>query len=98
MSAVSKIDCGRHVRWRVLPPRGAGKAGKTDIEILAFKDAGHFAFGAPLDASDPKYARLATLGGSKSGDDAALAGGLAQANTFLASALADQDPTPQPQQ
>lgn len=75
----------------------AGKAGKADVEILAFKDAGHFAFGAPLDASDPKYARLATLGGSKAGNDAALAEGWAQAKTFLASALADPALSSQPQ-
>ncbi|MBY0422651.1 MAG: hypothetical protein K2Q06_10130 [Parvularculaceae bacterium] len=71
----------------------AAKAGKTDVEVLAFKDAGHFGFGVPLAADDPRRARLSALGGTPAGNEAALAEGLEKAKALLAAAFT-QAPTP----
>lgn len=73
----------------------AAKGGKSDVEVLAFKDAGHFAFGVPLASGDPRRARLSSLGGTSAGNDAALADGLAEAKAFLAASLAAPSAEPE---
>ncbi|MEM6857231.1 MAG: acyl-CoA thioester hydrolase/BAAT C-terminal domain-containing protein [Pseudomonadota bacterium] len=47
----------------------ADAAGKRDVELLALKDAGHWAVGAPLAPDTPAYARLEmfNVGGSMEG-------------------------------
>jgi hypothetical protein len=66
----------------------AAKGGKSNVDVLAFKDAGHFAFGVPLASGDPRRARLSSLGGTAAGNDAAMSGGLERAKAFLAEAFA----------
>lgn len=85
--------CGKQDRlWPSCPMARLGaaraaKGGKSDVEVLAFRGAGHFAFGVPLASGDPRRARLSSLGGNSAGNDLALAGGLARAKAVLAEYL-----------
>jgi len=50
----------------------AARAGKDDVRLLAFPDAGHYAFGAPVSEDDEAFEKLDKLGGSPEGNADAL--------------------------
>ena len=45
----------------------AAEAGRDDVRLLAYPDAGHYAFGAPVDEEDEAFDKLGQLGGSPEG-------------------------------
>ncbi len=57
------------------------------MRVLAYTDAGHYAFGVPVAETDPRYRQLAMLGGSRKGTNAALADGWEKTRAFLGEAL-----------
>lgn len=65
---------------------------RTDVELSAHDDAGHFAFGPPLAADDPAGRALPYLGGSSAGNGAALTAGWARMQAFLGRRLAQSSP------
>jgi uncharacterized protein len=67
---------------------------RPQVQLLAYPDAGHYAFGIPLDEKDPRYSLLYVLGGSNKGTNAALTDSWAKTRIFLSEAL---QPAPQPQ-
>tara|TARA_B100000678_G_scaffold185_1_gene168 strand:+ start:1142 stop:2146 length:1005 start_codon:yes stop_codon:yes gene_type:complete len=50
----------------------AAQAGKADVRLLAYPDAGHYAFGAPMSEDDEAFDKLDKLGGSAEGNADAL--------------------------
>ena len=50
----------------------AAQAGKDDVRLLAYPDAGHYAFGAPVSEDDEVFDKLDKLGGSPEGNADAL--------------------------
>lgn len=92
--------CGEKDRlWASCPMarQGAARAaaaGKTDIRVVALENAGHFAFGPPLTAKDPRRARLSVLGGTPEGNAAALSKGWAETLKDLSEAFAAPAATP----
>lgn len=86
--------CGEADRvWRACPMARLGQArakahGKHDVTILAYKDAGHYVYGAPVARTDPAYATRDRLGGTVEATNAGLADSWAQTKAFLATALA----------
>lgn len=65
----------------------AKEKGVTNVRLLAYKDAGHYAFGVPLAVTDPHYKWLSSLGGSNEGTNAALTDGAEQTRAFLSEVL-----------
>jgi uncharacterized protein len=61
--------------------------GATNVRLLAYADAGHYAFGVPVAETDPRYQWLSTLGGSNKGTNAALADSWEKTRAFLSEAL-----------
>jgi hypothetical protein len=51
--------------------RRAEGAGGPPVAVLAFKDAGHAVFGIALEDGDPRFERLASLGGTPQGNNLA---------------------------
>jgi dienelactone hydrolase len=74
---------------RLIEARAKAK-GATHVRLLAYSDAGHYAFGVPLAESDPRYQWLSALGGSNKGTNAALADGWEKTRGFLSDALKTQ--------
>ena len=72
----------------------AQERGMSNVTLLAYPDAGHYAFGVPLSEQDPRYSQLYVLGGSNKGTNAALADSWSKTRAFLTEAL---QPAPQPQ-
>ena len=50
----------------------AAQADKDDVRLLAFPDAGHYAFGAPVSEDEEAFEKLDKLGGSPEGNADAL--------------------------
>ena len=50
----------------------AAQAGKDNVRLLAYPDAGHYAFGGPVEEDDPAFEKLSRLGGSNEGTADAL--------------------------
>ena len=61
--------------------------GLTSIRLLAYANAGHYAFGVPIAESNPRFWRLSTLGGTGKDTNAALADGWEKTRAFLSEAL-----------
>lgn len=86
------ICAGKDVVWPSCPmarlTEGRAKAnGLTNVRLLAYANAGHYAFGVPIAESNPRYWRLATLGGTGEDTNAALADGWEKMRAFLDGAL-----------
>ena len=60
---------------------------ETNVRLIAYANAGHYAFGVPIAESNPRYWRLATLGGTGEDTNAALADGWEKTRAFLDGAL-----------
>ena len=65
----------------------ASARGGPDVTLLAYPDAGHAAFGQPLEASNPALAQLDINGGTDEGNNRARAHGWPRILAFLSSAL-----------
>ncbi len=65
----------------------AAQAGKDDVRLLAYPDAGHYAFGAPVDEDDPGFEKLDQLGGSPEGTAEALRESYREIVAFLRDAV-----------
>ena len=63
------------------------KGFRHDVQLLAYPNAGHAAFGPPVKPDAPYYAQLMALGGDLPGNTAARADGWAKATAFLAKTL-----------
>ena len=63
------------------------------VMFLAYQNAGHAAFGAPIDPASQGYAELGSLGGSAAADDAARQNSWVQMLAFLDRALAPVEET-----
>jgi uncharacterized protein len=61
--------------------------GVANVRLLAYADAGHYAFGVPVPETDPRYQWLSALGGSNEGTNAALKDGWEKTRAFLADAF-----------
>ncbi|MFM9863750.1 MAG: acyl-CoA thioester hydrolase/BAAT C-terminal domain-containing protein [Micropepsaceae bacterium] len=61
--------------------------GSANVRLLAYDDAGHYAFGVPVAESDPRYPWLSSLGGSNTGTNAALTDGWEKTRAFLGEVL-----------
>ena len=70
----------------------AKRNGQQNVQLLAYPDAGHYGFGAPLAPSDPRFRQLYVLGGSNEGTAAALTDGWQKTRAFLSSALEPTEP------
>jgi dienelactone hydrolase len=57
------------------------------VRVLAYPDAGHAVFGAPVDPANPAFPTLGSLGGSPEGNNAARKDGWPRALAFLHAAL-----------
>lgn len=64
----------------------AARAGQR-AEVRAYADAGHLAFGVPVDPKSPGFGQLASLGGTAQGNAAARTDSWARAEAFLAEAF-----------
>ena len=42
----------------------ARQHGQTNVQLIAYRDAGHYAFGAPVTPTDPRFKYLYVLGGT----------------------------------
>ena len=92
---VLMICAEKDVVWPSCPMARMGQArakanGLTSVQLLAYADAGHYAFGVPIAESNPRYWRLSTLGGTGKGTNAALADGWEKIRAFLGEAFAPQ--------
>ncbi len=67
--------------------RRARGHGRPNVIVLAYPDAGHAAFGQPLQESDDRYSGLDQLGGSDEGNNRARRHGWPRVIAFLKSAL-----------
>jgi uncharacterized protein len=65
----------------------AKEKGAPDVQLLAYADAGHYAFGVTVAESDPRYKQFSMLGGTNKGTNAALADGWEKTRAFLAEAM-----------
>lgn len=70
----------------------AKEKGAPDVTLLAYGDAGHYAFGVPVAESDPRYEMFSMLGGTNKGTNGALADGWEKTRAFLGQALASPAP------
>lgn len=68
----------------------ASAAGKEDVRLLAYADAGHYAFGAPVDEDDPAFENLGRLGGSPESNADALRESYREVVAFLNEALGEE--------
>jgi hypothetical protein len=66
----------------------AKEKGAPAVQLLAYADAGHYAFGVPVAENDPRYKQFSMLGGTNKGTNAALADGWEKTRAFLSEALA----------
>ncbi|MBB3035138.1 acyl-CoA thioester hydrolase/BAAT C-terminal domain-containing protein [Alteriqipengyuania lutimaris] len=57
--------------------------GKDDVRLLAYADAGHYGYGAPVSEDDPAFENLSRLGGSNEGTAEALREGYREIVRFL---------------
>ncbi|MFL0356396.1 alpha/beta hydrolase [Erythrobacter sp. GH1-10] len=69
----------------------ARAAGKSEVEVIAYEDAGHMMFGKPLDPSDENYENLARMGGTPEGNNEARKQSFPAIAAFLQTALAEGD-------
>ena len=67
----------------------AAEAGKEDVRLLAYNDAGHYGFGAPVDEDDEVFGKLGQLGGSPEGTADALRESYREIVTFLNDTIGD---------
>ena len=67
----------------------ATAAGKEDARLLAYEDAGHYAYGAPVREEDAMFENLSRLGGSPEGNAEALREGYREIVRFLEDAIGD---------
>lgn len=67
----------------------ASEAGKEDVTLLAYADAGHYAYGAPVDEDDAMFENLSRLGGSPEGNAEALREGYREIVRFLRDAIGE---------
>lgn len=63
--------------------------GAPEVNVLAYKDAGHANFGVPVPVTHPNFERLAALGGSAQGNAAARLDGWSKLVAFLSEAFAE---------
>lgn len=68
----------------------AKQKGAPAVQLHAYGDAGHYAFGVPVAESDPRYKMFSMLGGTNKGTNAALADGWERTRVFLGGAVAAQ--------
>jgi uncharacterized protein len=93
MSAPVLLVCGEaDSLWPSCPMarqavRRARERGGPRVTLLAYPDAGHAAFGQPWRESDPSYARLDSLGGTKEGNNRARSHGWPRVIAFLKATL-----------
>ena len=71
----------------------ANERGGPQVTLLAYPEAGHAAFGQPLEGGDPGYSQLDMTGGTDAGNNRARGHGWPRVVAFLRSAL---EPTPRP--
>ena len=57
--------------------------GKEDVTLLAYTDAGHYGYGAPVSETDAMFENLSRLGGSPEGNAEALREGYREIERFL---------------
>ena len=57
--------------------------GKEDVRLLAYAEAGHYGYGAPVNEDDPAFENLSRLGGSPEGTAEALEQGYREIVAFL---------------
>lgn len=93
IKAQALLICGeKDVVWpscpmsRMIEARAKEK-GVANVRLLAYADAGHYAFGVPVAETDPRYGRLSMLGGSNKGTNAALADSWEKTRAFLGEVL-----------
>lgn len=67
---------------------------RSNVQLLAYPDAGHYGFGVPVDEKSKRYAQLYVLGGSNQGTNAALKDGWTRTRAFLSEALQPQPSVP----
>lgn len=60
---------------------------RHEVQLIAYPNAGHAAFGPPVKPEAPYYGQLMALGGDEAGNVAARADGWTKATAFLATAL-----------
>jgi uncharacterized protein len=72
---------------RQIEARLKAKSFSHRVEVLAYADAGHFAFGPPVASDSVSFNRLASLGGSLNGNQAAREDAWPRALAFLDAAL-----------
>lgn len=65
----------------------AREKGSANVRLLAYPDAGHYAFGVPLTKDDPRYPWLSMLGGTNEGTNAALTDSWEKTRAFLGEVL-----------
>ena len=65
----------------------AAASGKDDVQLLAYMDAGHYGYGAPVSEDDPQFGELSRLGGSPEGNAEALQQSYREIVRFLNDAL-----------
>ncbi|MFL0670394.1 MAG: acyl-CoA thioester hydrolase/BAAT C-terminal domain-containing protein [Erythrobacter sp.] len=74
---------------RAVKARRDGSGAGLQTTLLAYKDAGHFAVGPPLDESKPVPFMLTVFGGTEQGNIAARKDGWPRTLAFLETALAE---------
>ena len=72
---------------RAIAARLAAARYRYSVTLLAYPDAGHLAFGPPLDPDAPGVTKIASLGGTMRGNLAARADGWPKILAALATAL-----------
>lgn len=87
-AAVLMICAGQDAVWDSCPMaerqmQRLRAAGRRNAELLAYAEAGHFAFGAPIASDDPAYAQLGMLGGKVEANAAALEDAFPKILAFL---------------
>ena len=94
-AAVLMICGGRDVVWDSCPMaerqlKRLQAAGREDAELLAYEDAGHYAYGAPVPKDSAAYKQLNILGGSVEANAEALDDAFPKIIAFLKNNLGDK--------
>ena len=94
-AAVLMICGGRDIVWDSCPMaerqlKRLQAAGREDAELLAYEDAGHYAYGAPVPKDSPAFKQLGILGGSVEANAAALDDAFPKIVAFLKRNLGDE--------
>jgi hypothetical protein len=71
----------------------AERLGGPSVEVLSYRNAGHFSVGPPIARTDPVYKELARFGGTIEGNERARIDGWPKIIAFARHALNERDET-----